>query len=37
MFCLEHVREYNKAWNYCRGMSDAETRKVAIYADEDER
>jgi hypothetical protein len=19
-FCLEHVREYNKSWNYCRGM-----------------
>ena len=23
-FCLEHVREYNLAWNYYRGMSDAE-------------
>lgn len=21
-FCLEHVREYNKSWNYCRGMSE---------------
>ncbi|WP_299437940.1 J domain-containing protein [uncultured Rhodospira sp.] len=20
-FCLEHVRAYNKAWNYCAGMS----------------
>ena len=20
-FCLEHVREYNAAWNYCAGMS----------------
>ena len=20
-FCLDHVREYNKAWNYCTGMS----------------
>ena len=20
-FCLDHVREYNKAWNYCAGMS----------------
>jgi len=23
-FCLEHVREYNKSWNYYAGMSDAE-------------
>lgn len=23
-FCLDHVREYNKAWNYCAGRSDAE-------------
>lgn len=23
-FCLEHVREYNKTWNYYAGMSDAE-------------
>lgn len=23
-FCLEHVRDYNKAWNYYAGMSDAE-------------
>ena len=23
-FCLEHVRAYNLAWNYYRGMSDAE-------------
>lgn len=21
-FCLEHIREYNKAWNYYAGMSD---------------
>jgi len=21
-FCLEHVREYNKSWNFCRGMSE---------------
>lgn len=20
-FCLEHVREYNRAWNYCAGMT----------------
>jgi curved DNA-binding protein CbpA len=30
-FCLEHVREYNKAWNYYAGMSqqevEAETRR----------
>jgi hypothetical protein len=23
-FCLEHVREYNAAWNYYAGMSDGE-------------
>jgi DnaJ domain len=23
-FCLDHVRQYNLAWNYYRGMSDAE-------------
>ena len=23
-FCLEHVRQYNKGWNYYAGMSDAE-------------
>lgn len=23
-FCLEHVREYNAAWNYCEGLSDDE-------------
>ena len=23
-FCLEHVREYNRSWNYYAGMSDAE-------------
>jgi len=23
-FCLDHVREYNKAWNYCAGKSDVE-------------
>lgn len=21
-FCLDHVREYNRAWNYCSGMSE---------------
>lgn len=23
-FCLDHVRPYNKAWNFCAGMSDSE-------------
>lgn len=23
-FCLDHVREYNRAWNYCAGRSDVE-------------
>ena len=23
-FCLEHVREYNKAWNFCSGMDSDE-------------
>ena len=23
-FCMDHVREYNKAWNYYAGMSEAE-------------
>jgi curved DNA-binding protein CbpA len=23
-FCLEHVREYNRSWNYFRGMSEDE-------------
>ncbi len=23
-FCLDHVRQYNKGWNYYSGMSDAE-------------
>ncbi len=23
-FCLDHVREYNKAWNFCAGRSDNE-------------
>ena len=21
-FCLEHVREYNKSWNFCDGMNE---------------
>ncbi len=23
-FCLDHVRQYNKSWNFCSGMSEAE-------------
>ena len=23
-FCLDHVRAYNKAWNYCEGMNEDE-------------
>ena len=23
-FCLEHVREYNRSWNYCAGMTEEE-------------
>ena len=23
-FCLEHVREYNVSWNYCKGMDEDE-------------
>ncbi|MBN2780235.1 MAG: J domain-containing protein [Alphaproteobacteria bacterium] len=26
-FCLNHVREYNKNWNFYAGMSDAEFQK----------
>ncbi len=26
-FCLEHVREYNKAWNFFEGMSDQEMKE----------
>ena len=31
-FCLDHVREYNKAWNFFDGMSDQEV-KEHIYKD----
>ena len=27
-FCLDHVREYNKAWNYCAGRSDDEIESM---------
>lgn len=23
-FCLDHIREYNRSWNYCAGMSDGQ-------------
>jgi len=23
-FCLDHVREYNKSWNFCAGLSEAQ-------------
>ncbi len=26
-FCLDHVRQYNKAWNYCAGMSEEEIER----------
>lgn len=35
-FCMEHVREFNKSWNYFEGMSDEESFKYqtdAHYAD----
>lgn len=31
-FCLEHVREYNQAWNFFEGMSETEI-KEQIYKD----
>ena len=27
-FCLDHVREYNKSWNYCSGLSEAEIEQL---------
>lgn len=27
-FCLEHVREYNKAWNYYAGLNDDEIEEL---------
>lgn len=35
-FCLEHVREYNKAWNFFEGLSDAEVQNhmhKSLYGD----
>jgi hypothetical protein len=23
-FCMDHIREYNRSWNYCAGMSDGQ-------------
>ena len=31
-FCLDHVREYNKSWNYYEGMDDAEV-EAAVRSD----
>ena len=34
-FCLDHVRLYNKTWNYCRGMNqheiEVEIRKDSVW------
>ena len=27
-FCLDHVRDYNRAWDYCAGMSPGEIEKL---------
>ncbi len=27
LFCLDHVREYNKAWNFCAGMDEREIER----------
>lgn len=27
-FCLEHVRQYNKAWNFCAGLSETEIERL---------
>ncbi|MCK6418226.1 MAG: J domain-containing protein [Alphaproteobacteria bacterium] len=29
-FCLDHVREYNAAWNFFAGMSDTEMQDAAV-------
>lgn len=29
-FCLDHVRDYNKAWNFFEGMSDSEVEKQML-------
>src|SRR3546814_20080544 len=30
-FCLDHVREYNKSWNYYSGLSDNEVERMIRY------
>ncbi len=27
-FCLAHVQEYNRSWNYCAGMSDSDVESM---------
>lgn len=27
-FCLDHVREYNRSWNFCAGLSDSEVEAL---------
>lgn len=29
-FCLDHVKEYNQAWNYFSGMSDSEVQSHMV-------
>ena len=31
-FCLEHVREYNRGWNYCRDMSENDIEHTIRHA-----
>ena len=30
-FCLDHVREYNKSWNYYAGLSDLEIERMVRF------
>lgn len=30
-FCLDHVREFNKRWNYCKDMTPEEIEKVVRF------
>lgn len=27
-FCLDHVKDYNRSWNYCAGLSDLEVERL---------
>ncbi|MEC9431413.1 MAG: J domain-containing protein [Pseudomonadota bacterium] len=36
-FCLEHVREYNRAWNYFEGQSETELEETLRHANTWER